>query len=173
MNTLQGKRVLVLGLGLSGLALARWCQRWGAEVTVADTRQAPPQLEGLREHCPQARFVAGPLSAELVSGQQAVFKSPGLSPTETASVVDAARAMGLHVGNELSLFARALADLAQPQTDRRGRQKLVIAEPQGGHLPVGPGRCLVGAHGDEMRADLIRERGQQGGGIHQNSTSKV
>ena len=117
MNTLQGKRVLVLGLGLSGLALARWCQRWGAEVTVADTRQEPPQLEGLREHCPQARFVAGPLSAELVSGQQAVFKSPGLSPTEAAAVVDAARAMGLHVGNELSLFARALADLAQPQTD--------------------------------------------------------
>jgi UDP-N-acetylmuramoylalanine--D-glutamate ligase len=116
MNTLQGKRVLVLGLGLSGLAVARWCLRWGAEVTVADTRQAPPQLERLREHCPQAKFVPGPLSAELVSGQQAVFKSPGLSPAETAAVVDAARAMGLHVGNELSLFARALADLAQPQT---------------------------------------------------------
>jgi len=115
MNTLQGKRVLVLGLGLSGLALARWCHRWGAEVTVADTRQAPPQLERLRQHCPQARFVAGPLSAELVAGQQAVFKSPGLSPAETAAVVDAARAMGLHVGNELSLFARALTDLAQPQ----------------------------------------------------------
>jgi UDP-N-acetylmuramoylalanine--D-glutamate ligase len=119
MNTLQGKRVLVLGLGLSGLALARWCQRWGAEVTVADTRQSPPQLERLRQHCPQARFVPGPLGAELVSGQQAVFKSPGLSPAETAAVVDAARAMGLHVGNELSLFARALAELAQPQTDAR------------------------------------------------------
>jgi UDP-N-acetylmuramoylalanine--D-glutamate ligase len=55
------------------------------------------------------------LSAALVAGQQAVFKSPGLSPAETAAVVDAARAMGLHVGNELSLFARALTDLAQPQ----------------------------------------------------------
>ena len=117
MKSLQDKRVLVLGLGLSGLALARWCQRCGAEVTVADTREAPPQLAGLREHCPQARFVSGPLLADLVSGQHAVFKSPGLSPAEVAEVVDAARVIGLHVGNELTLFAQALADLAEPHAD--------------------------------------------------------
>ena len=41
---LRGQRVLVLGLGASGLAMARWCARAGAQVTVADTRSAPPQL---------------------------------------------------------------------------------------------------------------------------------
>ena len=40
--------VLILGLGASGLAMARWCARHGAQVTVADTRAAPPQLSTLQ-----------------------------------------------------------------------------------------------------------------------------
>ena len=38
------QHVLILGLGASGLAMARWCTRQGARVTVADTRPTPPQL---------------------------------------------------------------------------------------------------------------------------------
>jgi len=114
MKSLQDKHVLVLGLGLSGLALARWCLRCGAQVTVADTREAPPQLAALRTQAPEARFISGAFSADLVQSQQAVFRSPGLAPAEIAPVVDAARAIGLHVGNELTLFAQALAELAEP-----------------------------------------------------------
>ena len=114
MKNLQGLHVLVLGLGLSGLAQARWCARCGAQVSVADTREAPPQLAQLREELPGVRFVAGPFTAELLQGQDAVFKSPGLSPAEVASVMDAARAAGLPCGNELTLFAQALHDLAHP-----------------------------------------------------------
>jgi UDP-N-acetylmuramoylalanine--D-glutamate ligase len=54
-------------------------------------------------------------NAALVEGSsiRAVFKSPGLSPADTAGVMDAALALGLWVGGELSLFAQALKDLAQ------------------------------------------------------------
>lgn len=112
---LRGQRVLVLGLGASGLAMARWCARAGAQVTVADTRSAPPQLAVLQAELPSVRFIAGPLSAELVAGQdvRSVYRSPGLAPQEIAPVVDAARAIGLPVGGELDLFAKALAALAQ------------------------------------------------------------
>ena len=112
---LRGQRVLVLGLGASGLAMARWCARAGAQVTVADTRSAPPQLALLQAELPSVRFIAGPLSAELVAGQgvTSVYRSPGLAPQEIAPVVDAARAIGLPVGGELDLFAKALAALAQ------------------------------------------------------------
>ena len=109
MKQLQGQHVLVLGLGLSGLALARWCVRWGAQVSVADTRDAPPQLAALRQELPSARFVAGPLAAELLQGQQAVYKSPGLSPAEVAPLMAEARAQGVVCGNELTLFAQALS----------------------------------------------------------------
>ncbi|MDI3382472.1 UDP-N-acetylmuramoyl-L-alanine--D-glutamate ligase [Xenophilus aerolatus] len=113
MRHLQDLPVLILGLGASGLAMARWCARHGAQVTVADTREAPPQLAVLREQLPQVRFVGGPFAAGLVEGTpiRAVYRSPGLSPATVAPVVDAARAVGLVVGGELDLFAQALRDL--------------------------------------------------------------
>ena len=113
MLQLQGQHILILGLGASGMAMARWCVRFGAEVVVADTRQAPPQLQTLQHELPSVRFTGGTLDASLVQGTaiRAVFVSPGLAPDVTAPVLDAARANGLWVGGELSLFAQALQDL--------------------------------------------------------------
>ncbi|MBO9515390.1 MAG: UDP-N-acetylmuramoyl-L-alanine--D-glutamate ligase [Variovorax sp.] len=113
MKHLKDLHVLILGLGASGLAMARWCARHGANVTVADTRDAPPQLAALRRELPEVAFVGGPFTAALVEGTpvRAVYRSPGLSPASVSAVVDAARAVGLPVGGELDLFAQALADL--------------------------------------------------------------
>ena len=110
---LQGQHVLILGLGASGLAMARWCAHAGADVTVADTRDTPPQLAALQAEWPAVRFVPGPFEASLVEGAsvRAVFRSPGLAPEVVAPVVDAARNMGLWQGGELSLFAAGLEDL--------------------------------------------------------------
>ncbi len=109
---LDGQCVLVLGLGLSGLAMARWCAAEGAQVTVADTRQEPPQLAALRDELPQARFVSGDFSAALLEGGvQAVFVSPGLAPAQTDALLQAARTQGLRVGGELALFTGGLARL--------------------------------------------------------------
>lgn len=113
MNYLQDQHVLILGLGASGLAMARWCARCGAQITVADTRAAPPQLVTLTRDVPAARFVAGPFDAALLLGSdvRAVFKSPGLSPAEVASVFEAAQAGGIWAAGELGLFSKALAEL--------------------------------------------------------------
>lgn len=122
MKHLNQLHVLILGLGASGLAMARWCARHGAVVTVADTREAPPQLATLRAEWPDAVFVGGPFSSALVEGTsvRAVYCSPGLSPQALAPVVSAARAIGLPVGGELDLFAQALADLAVPPAEEAG-----------------------------------------------------
>lgn len=116
MKHLNQLHVLILGLGASGLAMARWCARHGAVVAVADTREAPPQLATLRAELPDATFVGAPFSAALVEGTsiRALYCSPGLSPQVLAPVISAARAVGLPVGGELDLFAQALADLAMP-----------------------------------------------------------
>lgn len=112
---LQGQRVLILGLGISGIAMARWCVRAGADVTVADTREAPPFLPALQAELPSARFVAGEFTAALVDGQSlsSVYRSPGLSPASVAPVFNAARGMGLPTGGELDLFAFALKGLRE------------------------------------------------------------
>ena len=59
------KHALVLGLGESGLAMARWLAREGAAVRVADSRQAPPNVEALRAAVPGAELVAGAFGDEI------------------------------------------------------------------------------------------------------------
>ena len=61
MTALSGQSVLVLGLGESGLAMARWCARRGATVVVWDSRDAPPMAEALRAQLPAARLCSGEL----------------------------------------------------------------------------------------------------------------
>ncbi|MEO6015913.1 MAG: Mur ligase family protein, partial [Polaromonas sp.] len=125
MRHLQDQTVLILGLGASGLAMARWCVRHGAQVTVADTREAPALLATLRQELPGVMFVSGAFSPELVQGTgvRAVYRSPGLTPATVAPVVEAARAIGLPVGGELDLFARALTDLREPPPSAGGPEE--------------------------------------------------
>ncbi|HMM87120.1 UDP-N-acetylmuramoyl-L-alanine--D-glutamate ligase [Azohydromonas sp.] len=125
MKHLRGLGVLVLGLGHSGLAMARWCARHGADVRVWDSRDAPPQLGALRTALPQARFDAAPLCEASLAGVQLVLRSPGLAPHDAriAPLLAAARAAGVAVHGELDLFTRALADLK----DERGYAPLLLA----------------------------------------------
>ncbi|MDP1525936.1 MAG: UDP-N-acetylmuramoyl-L-alanine--D-glutamate ligase [Rhodocyclaceae bacterium] len=119
---LSGKHVLILGLGESGLASARWCVRNGARVRVADTRAEPPGLseirrlasreavrpEAARRGC--ADFCTGEFDKQLLDGIDLLVISPGLSPG--LMIVIHARAQGIPVVGEIELFAWALRDLS-------------------------------------------------------------
>jgi UDP-N-acetylmuramoylalanine--D-glutamate ligase len=107
--------VLILGLGASGLAMARWCVRQGARVTVADTRETPPQLAVLRAECPEATFVAGPFDDALLARADwsLIARSPGLAPEGLQAVFGWAKEHDVPVVGELDLFARALQELSQ------------------------------------------------------------
>jgi UDP-N-acetylmuramoylalanine--D-glutamate ligase len=107
------QRALVLGLGSSGLAMARWLTRAGWSVLVADTRAQPPQLEALQRDCPSANFCGGELTAALLAEVGIVALSPGLSPTQSsaAPLLKEARRRGVEVVGEIELFARELARL--------------------------------------------------------------
>ncbi|WER45560.1 UDP-N-acetylmuramoyl-L-alanine--D-glutamate ligase [Cupriavidus sp. WKF15] len=110
---LQKPHVLVLGLGESGLAMARWCGLNGCAVRVADTREAPANLVFLQAELTSAEFVGGPFAESLLDGIGLVAISPGLSPLEadTGALLANARARGIPVWGEIELFARALAHL--------------------------------------------------------------
>lgn len=112
---MRDQHVLILGLGASGLAMARWCVRQGANVTVADTREQPPQLAALRTDCPQATFVSGAFDDTLMARGEwtLIARSPGLAPASLQTVMGWAQAHSVAVLGELGLFARALKALAE------------------------------------------------------------
>ena len=113
MDYLKDTTVLVLGLGESGLAMARWCARFGAHVRVWDSRDAAPNAAALAEHVPSAVLLHGALTDEAFAGVKLVLKSPGLSPLDERirGPLHRAADTGILVQGELDLFARALADL--------------------------------------------------------------
>src|ERR1700731_2671875 len=99
------KRALVLGLGHSGLAMARWLAREGWQVRVAELR-------------------TGPLETSALEGVELLAISPGLAPRRApaAPLVDAARRARVPLAGEIELFAQALARLRQ----ERGYQPRLI-----------------------------------------------
>ena len=102
---LKGKRVLVVGLGESGLAMAKWLHRQGAIVRVADSRENPPNVEALRHVAPDAQLLAGPFAAETFVWPELVALSPGVpkATPEIAAVAD-------KLVSEIELFAAGVRE---------------------------------------------------------------
>lgn len=113
MKSLQHQHVMILGLGISGLAMARWCSRLGASVSLVDTRANPPQLEQLKTELPGVKFICSAFEPHLVDVNDLAFLlvSPGIKPADTAQILARAQEKNTLIGNELTLFNFALAEL--------------------------------------------------------------
>jgi UDP-N-acetylmuramoylalanine--D-glutamate ligase len=106
---LSGKKVLVLGLGDTGLSCARWLAARGAQVSVADSREAPPHAGRLAELLPQVPLHAGAFDAARLQATDLLVVSPGVPLADPA--VAQAIAAGVEAVGDVELFARAIAAL--------------------------------------------------------------
>ncbi len=102
---LKGKRVLVIGLGESGLAMAKWLHRQGACVRVADSRANPPNVEALQAVAPGAELIAGEFTPATFAGCELVALSPGV-PKATPAIA----AVDLPLISEIELFAAGVRE---------------------------------------------------------------
>lgn len=100
----ETKRVLVVGLGLTGFSCVRYLAMRGFDVTVVDTREQPPKLEELRREFPQVAVHTGGLSPTLFDDHGLLVVSPGVSvrEPEIARVLE----QGAEVIGDIELFAR-------------------------------------------------------------------
>lgn len=124
-GTLHKPATLILGLGISGLSMARWCARHGCRLRIADTRAAPPNLAQWRAEGLDAELITGALTPALLDGGiELVAISPGLSlrSAEVAPLLAIAHARGIPVWGELEFFAQALR---APEVAAYGPSKVI------------------------------------------------
>jgi UDP-N-acetylmuramoylalanine--D-glutamate ligase len=101
---LTNRHTLVLGLGASGLSMARWLAARGAVVRVADSRSAPPYASQLQSELPAVELHTGAFGPESFAGVDLIAISPGVPLAEP--LVRAAVERGIDVVGDIELFAR-------------------------------------------------------------------
>ncbi|MDD4912732.1 MAG: UDP-N-acetylmuramoyl-L-alanine--D-glutamate ligase [Sideroxydans sp.] len=135
MNQLRNQSVLVIGLGETGLSLARWLTAQGAQVCVADSRSNPPGIETLYKEMPQVDVHCGPFRDESLIGIERIAISPGVPLAEP--FVQRAIARDIPVVGDIELLAQQLAS-----NDYRRNTKVIAITGANGKTTV---TSMVGA----------------------------
>ncbi|ABP33386.1 UDP-N-acetylmuramoylalanine--D-glutamate ligase [Polynucleobacter asymbioticus QLW-P1DMWA-1] len=129
-------RFLIMGLGESGIAMARWCLRNGAAVRLVDTRDRSSLSERQLALLAELEFAGlkdihfGPLGDDLLVDIDVIGISPGLSPLQepTQSFLVNARKSRIDIWSEIEFFARAIAALSRmAQTNESSYAAKVLA----------------------------------------------
>jgi len=100
------KKVLVLGLGETGLSMLRWLSAQGARLRAADSRSKPPGAADAERYVDAGQIFCGAFSDALLEGIELIAISPGV-PLRNA-VVATAVARGIPVVGDIELFAQQL-----------------------------------------------------------------
>jgi len=120
MMELKGKKVLVVGLGKSGLAAALFLRRRGAQVTVSDIRSAEALAKDIPALLEEGINVeAGGHGLLTFRRQDLIVVSPGV-PLDTPELVQA-KGFGRPVIGELELAARFLKGKILAVTGSNGK----------------------------------------------------
>jgi UDP-N-acetylmuramoylalanine--D-glutamate ligase len=135
----RGKNVLVVGLGKTGAACARYFVQEGAHVTVTDSRAEPPGTVELRGLPVDVKLGAFGATRALASYALAAI-SPGVSLDE--DFVRQLRAQGVPTFGDIELFARAAEAPVVAITGSNGKSTVTtllgeMAKRAGIHVAVG------------------------------------
>lgn len=103
-GVLPGQRVLIVGLGKTGLSCARFLHARGYEVAITDTRAAPPGLDAVREELPDLAVFVDGFDAGAFERADCVVLSPGVALREP--LVAGAQRRGIPVLGDVEIFAR-------------------------------------------------------------------
>lgn len=102
---------LILGLGISGLATAKFLASQNIAFNLADTRSNPPNLAEVKAAFPQAKISLGELNNETTLGYKYLLVSPGLNLNQPA--IQAAVTAGAKVVGDIEVFCQQLQKLEE------------------------------------------------------------
>lgn len=98
---------VVVGLGQTGLACARYLANKGFSFSVVDNRKIPPGSEQLLEEFPEVDLRCGPFDSEFLCRATEIYLSPGVAQSDPA--IQAAVAAGVTLSGDIDLFCREVS----------------------------------------------------------------
>ncbi len=99
----HGARVLVVGLGVTGLSVVRFLQQNDIEVAVVDSRDNPPNLKEIEESFSDVAVFIGGFEAKEFEAATHIIVSPGVSLDQENIQLAAER--GIPVFGDIDIFA--------------------------------------------------------------------
>lgn len=121
---IDAKKTLIVGMGVSGLSVARYLARNDSQFEIADTKsELPESLYKQEPSIAGVRFHGGGPTAALLKGFDRVVVSPGV-PTRTAEFAEA-RGAGVEVVGDIELFALATGKPILAVTGSNGKSTVV------------------------------------------------
>ena len=142
---------LVVGLGATGLSIARYLKRSDTDAIFYDSRKEPPGLDELDEIWPGADVRLG--EDELPNSVHRVIASPGVA--DSHSIIEKARERKLEVLSDIELFSREAAKPFVAVTGSNGKSTVTTLLY---HMCRADGRnVLAGGNLGEPALDLLEQ----------------
>ena len=143
----------MLGMGVTGVSVARWCARNGVNAIFADSRETPPGAAEIAALLPAAEMRCGDLPNELPAGVTRVALSPGV-PLDLPLLRNA-REAGIPVASDIDLF---MGECAQPVIGITGSNgKSTVTSLLGSMLEAAGLRPAVGGNLGTAALDMLSE----------------
>jgi UDP-N-acetylmuramoylalanine--D-glutamate ligase len=102
----SGQRVLVVGLGDTGVSCVRFLHARGVELAVTDSRLIPPGLKVLQEEFPDVGVFVGGFDVQAIARADVLLLSPGVALMTPE--IAAAKAQGKAIIGDIEVFARCV-----------------------------------------------------------------
>lgn len=118
MNGKEGLKVIV-GLGETGLACARFLADQNIPIAVTDSRKEPPQLKKFKKEFPAIEIALGSFSEKLLNDAAEIVVSPGVSLKEPTIVQQIKK--GKSVIGDIELFTRHINNPVLAITGSNGK----------------------------------------------------
>lgn len=148
----KAAKELVVGLGATGLSIARHLKSRNIKATFYDSRDEPPGIEALTEIYPDADVLLGDI--ELPKGIKRIIASPGIP--DSHPLLAAAKQKKIDVVSDIELFSEGVAAPFVAVTGSNGKSTVTTLLY---HMCQSSGRsALAGGNLGEPALDLLSQK---------------
>ena len=122
-NSDLGRKSIIIGLGKTGLSVAKYFSAKGLPFEFMDTRSSPPMIEEFKTHFPDNKIEVGKLKESSLLGAKELIISPGLS-IKTPEI-QRAKEFGIPVRGDIDIFSKAVKAPIIGVTGSNGKSTVV------------------------------------------------